>query len=119
SIKIFYTVKYLKEYFSFEVGPNGQLIGFEDIEFGEAEAETINVTYYLNDDERSVYKNKIEITNPTLDKIRDTLHALENQYYDKGLWLDAKFEFENQLWSYNAGMLIPTSDDYIGGELVS
>lgn len=113
-------MKHLKEFFGFEVGPDGELIGFNDFDFADkGETDSITITYYLNDDERSVDKRKVIIENPTLDKIKDTLQELEYEFEQKGLWLDSKFEFEDQLWSYNGGMVIPASDDYIGGELAA
>ena len=112
-------MKHILEFFSFEVGPNGELIGFDDFDFSDKVEPELTITYYLNDDERSVDKRKIIIKNPSLEKIKGELQNLEYEFQQKGLWLDAKFEFEEQLWSYNGGMLIPATDDYIGGELAA
>ena len=87
-----------------------------DFEFSDK--PTLNVTYYLNDDNQSVYKNVVEIKNPSLEKIKMILRKIEEQYLDKGLWLNAKFKFDNVLWEYIDNTIIPTNDDYIGGELV-
>ena len=84
---------------------------------GETE-QPLRVEYVLNNEQETVFRSHVEIEPPLdLETIRTTLQRLEDKTAAQGLWLDAKFNFDGDWYSYNAGILIPSDDTGIGGQL--